>query len=373
MKRNVQDPVLGAFDLPGGIKSVAQRDVTTTANQALLMINGDWFLKRASAMARNVKSEPFNSEEELISHLHQMAFGKKPEPAEIKLFSEFLNTQEKRIAAEADSHNQTFIGQITQKTGDAIKLGKGSKLASLSVGPAKSLPAADLTIEAVVQLDSIYENASVNTIAAHWTGNSKQQGWSFGVTSQKSAYKPRNLILQLVGDNKQGKLTYEVVASNLHLELHKPYYVTAAINIADTSEQGITFYVKELFSEKPLQTVSVKHSVVGNYRPDYNFVLGGREKTSGSRWTGLLDNVRLSKAALTSEQLLINQPEKQSDATVGFWQFNDENSLLKNQVAGDLKILPPSETSLGASNARQQALVDLCHVLLNSNEFLYLD
>ncbi|QDT77370.1 Planctomycete cytochrome C [Gimesia maris] len=373
MKRNVQDPVLGAFDLPGGIKSVAQRDVTTTANQALLMINGDWFLKRASAMARNVKSEPFNSEEELISHLHQMAFGKKPEPAEIKLFSEFLNTQEKRIAAEADSHKQTFIGQITQNTGDAIKLGKGSKLASLSVGPAKSLPAVDLTIEAVVQLDSIYENASVNTIAAHWTGNSKQQGWSFGVTSQKSAYKPRNLILQLVGDNKQGKLTYEVVASNLHLELHKPYYVAAAINIADTSEQGITFYVKELFSDKPLQTVSVKHSVVGNYRPDYNFVLGGREKTSGSRWTGLLDNVRLSKAALTSEQLLINQPEKQSDATVGFWQFNDENSLLKNQVAGDLKILPPSETSLGASNARQQALVDLCHVLLNSNEFLYLD
>ncbi|MCA9016295.1 MAG: DUF1553 domain-containing protein, partial [Planctomycetaceae bacterium] len=373
MKRNIQDPVLGAFDLPGGIKSVAQRDVTTTANQALLMINGDWFLQRAGAMARALKARSFASDRELITYLHQMTYGNKPEPAELDLLMGFLDTQEKRIKAEADSQQQTFVGQITQTTGEAVKLGKGSTLTSLQVASSKSLPDQDFTIEAFVQLESVYDNATVNTIASQWTGNNKQQGWSLGVTSLKSAYKPRNLILQLVGNNKEGKLTYEVVPSNLHLELNKPYYVAATVKISETDAPGIQFYVKELFSDKPLQSVSVKHNVISDYRPENALVLGGRDKTSGSKWNGLLDNVRLSGAALSREELQIQDGAKQPAAAIAFWQFNTQSGLLKNSLADALHILPPSETSLGASSARHQALADLCHVFLNSNEFLYLD
>tara|TARA_R110002095_G_scaffold161803_1_gene140243 strand:+ start:33402 stop:36650 length:3249 start_codon:yes stop_codon:yes gene_type:complete len=373
MKRNVQDPVLGAFDLPGGIKSVAQRDVTTTANQALLMINGDWFLKRANAMARSLKAKSFASDQEMITYLHKMTYGKNPKPAEVELLSGFLKSQEKRIKAEADNQQQTFIGQITQTTGEAVKLGKGSTLSNLHVAKSKSLPTQDFTIEAYVQLESIYENAAVSTIASQWTGSNKQRGWSLGVTSQKSAYKPRNLILQLVGNNKAGKLTYEVVPSNLHLELNKPYYVAATVKISETGAPGIQFYVKELFSKKPLQSVSVKHNVISDYRPENNLVLGGRDKTSGSKWNGLLDNVRLSNAALSQEELLIQDGAKKSDSTIAFWQFNTKSGLLKNSLANALHILPPSETSMGASDARHQALADLCHVFLNSNEFLYLD
>ncbi|MFH1303141.1 MAG: DUF1553 domain-containing protein, partial [Planctomycetota bacterium] len=257
MKRNVQDPVLGVFDLPGGIKSVAQRDVTTTANQALLMINGEWFLKRANAMARSLKTKSFADDQELVTYLHKMTFGKTPEPAEVELLSGFLKTQQKRIEAEKDTQQQTFIGQITQTSDEAAKLGKGSTLSKLHVASSKTLPDQDFTIEAFVQLESVYDNATVNTIASQWTGNNKDQGWSLGVTSLKSAYKPRNLILQLIGNNKSGKRAYEVVPSNLHLELNKPYYVAASIKISETGDTGIQFYVKELFSEKPIQSVSV--------------------------------------------------------------------------------------------------------------------
>lgn len=373
MKRNVQDPVLGAFDLPGGIKSVAQRDVTTTATQALLMINGDWFLKRAQAMARSLKGKSFANERELLTYLYKMTYGKTPESAQVDLLAGFLEMQEKRIKAEADTQEKTFVGQITQKADEAVKLGKGSTLTSLQVAASKSLPDQDFTIEAYVQIESIYDNATVNTIASQWTGNNKQQGWSLGVTSQKSAYKPRNLILQLVGNNKAGNLAYEVVASNLHLELHKPYYVAATVKISETGPAGIQFYVKELFSKKPLQSVSVKHNVVSDYRPGNDFVLGGRDKTSGSKWNGLLDNVRLSGSALSREELLIHTAGKKPDSTIAFWQFNKQSGLLKNSLADTLHILPPSEASLGASSARHQALADLCHVFLNSNEFLYLD
>ncbi len=373
MKRNVQDPVLGAFDLPGGIKSRAQRDVTTTATQALLMLNGDWFLKRANAMARSLKSKSFDNDQELVTYLHKMTYGKTPEPAEVEMLTGFLKTQEQSIKAKAENQTKSFVGQITQTTGEAVKLGKGSTLSSLHVPASKTLPDQDFTIEAYVQLESIYENAAVNTIASQWTGNTKTRGWSLGVTSLKSAYKPRNLILQLVGNNKAGKLTYEVVASNLHLELNKPYYVAATVKISEAGTPGIQFYVKELFSEKPLKSVSVKHKVISDYRPDNQFVLGGRDKTSGSKWNGLLDQVRLSGSALSSEELLINSSEKKPASTIGWWQFNTKSGLLKNSIADALHLLPPSEASMGTNNARQQALADLCHVMLNSSQFLYLD
>jgi len=127
-----------------------------------------------------------------------------------------------------------------------------------------------------------------------------------------------------VGNNKAGNLTYEVVPSNLHLELDKPYYVAASVKISETGESGIQFYVKELFSKKPLQSVSVKHNVISDYRPENEFVLGGRAKTSGSKWNGLLDNVRLSRAALSQDELLINDSGKKLASTIAFWQFNKQ-------------------------------------------------
>lgn len=373
MKRNVQDPVLGAFDLPGGIKSVAQRDVTTTANQALMMINGKWFLSRANALAALANSKSFADDRELVTYLHQAVYGKKPKQTEIDLLTGFLKIQQKRIAAEADRQVQSYLGQLTQTTGDAIKLGNGSPHQRLRIPYSKSLPDQDFTIEAYVQLESVYENAAVNTIASQWTGSTKNKGWSFGVTSQKSAFRPRNLILQLAGNNASGTLTYEVVPSNLHLELNKPYYVAASVKISETDLLGIHFYVKELFSEKPLQCVSVKHKVVGDYRPANDLVLGGRDNKSGSSWHGLLDQVRLSNAALSQNELLYLQPEKTLASVIGFWQFDSQNGLLKNSVTDKLHIVPSSESSSKPKSARQQALADLCHVLFNSNQFLYLD
>lgn len=372
MKRNVQDPVLGAFDLPGGIKSVAQRDVTTTANQALMMINGKWFLSRANALAVSLNSKSFANDHELVAYLHQVVYGKKPKQSEVEILSDFLKTQQNRIASEIDRQQQSSLSQITQTTGDAIKLGTESPHQKLRIPYSKSLPDQDFTIEAYVQLESIYESAAVNTIASQWTGSTKQKGWSFGVTSQKSSFRPRNLILQLVGHNSSGTLTYEVVPSNLHLELNKPYYVAASVKISETGASGIHFYVKELFSEKPLQSVSVKHKVVNGYRPSNDLVLGGRDNKSARIWRGLLDNVRLSNAALSQKELLYQQPEKAVASVIGFWQFNPQNGILKNSVADTLHIIPASESSKPKS-ARQQALADLCHVLFNSNQFLYLD
>ena len=49
--RNTPEPLMRAFDAPDGFTSTAQRDQSTTATQALTLMNGDWSLQRAEALA----------------------------------------------------------------------------------------------------------------------------------------------------------------------------------------------------------------------------------------------------------------------------------------------------------------------------------
>ena len=44
--RNSRDPFLAVFDSADPFFSTPQRNVTTTPNQALLMLNGPWALER---------------------------------------------------------------------------------------------------------------------------------------------------------------------------------------------------------------------------------------------------------------------------------------------------------------------------------------
>ena len=95
-------------------------------------------------------------------------------------------------------------------------------------------------------------------IAGQWNGDKQDQpGWALGVTGERSQYEPLNLILQLAGKSRRGRATggYEVIASNLRLELHKVYYVAVAVDLRDTSERGVTFWLKDVGDmDAPLRT-----------------------------------------------------------------------------------------------------------------------
>lgn len=220
-------------------------------------------------------------------------------------------------------------------------------------------------------LRSLYPDATVRTIAAQWDSDTLHPGWSFGVTSEKSKYEPRNLILQLVGNPAKGGAGYEVVASDLRPELDKPYYVAASVKIGDTSPKGITFYMKDLSREDaPLQVAQVEHKVDGHYKSSDALTLGGRDRTNRHFWDGLIDDFRLSAAALGPDELLVGDSET-NDAAVGYWQFEKERFF--HDASGNENNLQAAIVSSGSDDPRTAALVDFCHVLLNSNEFLYVD
>jgi hypothetical protein len=355
VSRNVPDPLLAAFDAADGFNSMPARNVTTTATQALLLINGAWTLSRAESFARRLGSAPRDA---VVDRAYRIAFGRPPGDDERRAAMEFLRRSD-RTASPADA---PLTRTMPHRGGQALLVRGDHAEDRLRLPPDPSLPSGDFTVEAIVQLDSLYDTAEVRVIASRWNGSQDRPGWSFGVTSKKSMVQPQNLILQLVGDGG-----YEVVASDLRVELHKTYYVGAAARLA---ERSVTFWAWDLTdAEASLRSASVRTKVGGPIVSTAALVIGGRDGQASHGWDGLIDEVRLSEAALAPDQLLVHEGAA-AGAAVGHWKFEETPGVTADST-GRRPPLKRAETPRAAGP--DAALVDFCHTLLNADEFIYVD
>jgi hypothetical protein len=371
--RNIREPLMEVFDAPENFQSTPQRNVTTTATQALLMLNSPYMLKQAQQFAARLHKEGHSNDEALVGAAIRHTFGRNAAPDEIRLGVEFLTQQTQRIQPAKLAAFDT--GKMPFREGQAIALTPAGPHPRLHANPSPILPKADFTLEAIVLLRSVYDDGMVRTIAAHWNGDAKSTGWSFGVTSKKSAYKPQVLVLQLWGENAKGKVEYEPIFSGLHIALGKPYYVAVAVDMDQTGEAGVTLYAKDLSNdEEPLQKDTALHKIVKLPPPPARFTIGAPDGKLSRNWDGLIDDVRLSAGALREGQLLLTS-DRLLKETAGFWQFEPNPGLLKDSSPHGLDLVragaPPGAAT--AQDIRRLALVDFCQVLLNANEFLYVD
>ena len=367
--RNAQDPVLAKFDAPDGFRSTSERTVTTTPTQSLLMINGDWMLKRARAFAKSLAEKDAATKDELINKAFERVYGRLASSDERAAAVKFMAAQREQVSASREAVASKSIHFPDRKGGLAI--GTASKLAPWLATSKEGLPTADFTVEAYILLNSLYEDAAVRTIVSHWDSNNAHPGWALGVTSAKSSYQPRNLILQLVGNTSGGQIKYEVIASNLRPELNKPYYAAVSVKLAETGKPGIKFYLKDLSKpDAPLQTAQVAHSVVTAIRSERKLAVGGRDSSAQHQWDGLIDDVRISTAALSVDKLSLNDASD-GKSVAAHWKFEGDD--LGQDTSDSVNHLTRAGESATRLSPEQSALVDFCHVLLNSNEFLYVD
>jgi hypothetical protein len=100
--RNNRDRLLDAFDQPESFCSVADRNATTTATQALIMINGEWPLKRAKAMAARLRREATTADPgALVEAAYRLAWARSPKPDERDSALELITRTEAQ-ASEAE-------------------------------------------------------------------------------------------------------------------------------------------------------------------------------------------------------------------------------------------------------------------------------
>jgi len=94
VRRNARYPMMEAFDMPDTHESCPRRDVTTTAPQALTMLNDRVSLAWAQAFAARALAA-----KDPVDHAFRLAYSRPPDGWEKDTVATFLNKQQSVIAA----------------------------------------------------------------------------------------------------------------------------------------------------------------------------------------------------------------------------------------------------------------------------------
>jgi mono/diheme cytochrome c family protein len=380
--RNSRDPVLDVFDAPLWFSSASSRDITTTPVQSLLLLNSPFLLRRGDALAQRIIRDLPGADrtDERIQRLYGLLYGRGPTPAELARARAFL-TQQARTTANGPAKATTGLVEekIANRDGQAIAFAKDHAAPLIAAGTAGLDLSRGFTIEAVVVPRSVDDGATVRTIAALGSTDKTQPSWRFGITGVKSRRSPMVLVLQAFGPLRDGTHGEAVAFSGLRVEMNKPYFVSAAIKYASKDQPGeVTFSIKDLANDdEQLRSDTVASALLPLPVLQAPLSLGGEKGPSTRAYHGALDDVRFSNAPLPNAKLLFNS-EDAAATTVGFWRFEGRTGLLKDSSGQghDLSVAPAKGS--GAAGAAQTtpkdpAFAALCHALLNSSEFLYLE
>jgi hypothetical protein len=102
-KRNLRYPLLDIFDLPDLHNSCPQRSTTTTAPQALALLNGEFMLTQAQHWSGRLLSEHGSDLRSLVRAALAESFSRTASDEQLRLADEFLARQTAAIARSGDA------------------------------------------------------------------------------------------------------------------------------------------------------------------------------------------------------------------------------------------------------------------------------
>jgi len=375
--RNNRDPLADVFDAPQWFSSASSRDVTTTPIQSLLLLNSPFMLKRGEALAARATKEAPDDEAAQVRRVYQILFARPPSADEAGRAAAFLKevrAQKPTVAVTAALANDFQPEKVPFRDGQGAHLDAAHRKPFLAPGATDADLAKGFTIEGVIVPRTVSDTGSVRVIAAQ-VGKGKTDGyWQFGVTGLKSRRAPRVLVLQAHGPLLDGTFGEAVQFSNLRIEMNKPYYASAAVRYADKNGPGeVSFTLKDLANDdEPLLHDRVVTNLTGVRTATQPIQLGGKGADRESSFHGVIDDLRLSAGALTDQDLLYSNEDNRPSA-LGFWRFENKTGTLRDSsgkgrdlAVGAVKA--PADAKSGAT-----PLAALCHALLNSSEFLYVE
>ncbi len=99
VRRNSRYPLFHAFDMPDTHESCARRTVTTTAPQALSLLNDKIVLRAAESFANRVLKQATSDVNKQIATAYRLAFSREPDQAERAMALDFLQKQSALVKA----------------------------------------------------------------------------------------------------------------------------------------------------------------------------------------------------------------------------------------------------------------------------------
>ena len=375
--RNNRDPLADVFDAPQWFSSASSRDVTTTPIQSLLLLNSPFMLKRGEALAARATKEAPDDEAAQVRRVYEVLFARQPsaaEAAQATAFHKEIKAQKPTVAVTAALANDFQPEKVPFRDGQGAHLDAAHRKPFLAPGATDADFAKGFTIEGVIVPRTVSDTGAVRVIAAQ-VGQAKTDGyWQFGVTGLKSRRAPRVLVLQAHGPLLDGTFGEAVQFSNLRIEMNKPYYASASVRYADKNGPGeVAFTLKDLANDdEPLLHDRVATNLAGVRTATQPIQLGGKNADRESSFHGVIDDLRLSAGALADQDLLYSNEDVRPSA-LGFWRFENKTGTLRDSSGKGRDLAVGAVKTTAAPKSGATPLAALCHALLNSSEFLYVE
>ncbi|MSV29919.1 MAG: DUF1501 domain-containing protein [Bryobacterales bacterium] len=131
VRRNDPYPMLSAIDFPDSHDSCSRRNRTTTAPQALTLLNGKLTAEWARHFAGRVLDQAAGDPARLVEAAYSLAYSRLPDPWEKDTAQTFLARQADIIAAQAAAGSAAPVPDVAAAAGDAPSRARAAALVGL--------------------------------------------------------------------------------------------------------------------------------------------------------------------------------------------------------------------------------------------------
>ena len=358
MKRGLLPPMMTTFDLCDATLSCGQRDVTTVPTQALALLNNNFVHGRSEHLARSIVASSKTTESQ-IKQVWTRILKRAPTPEELLLAHRHLNVQRDEFSG---------LGTVAEQVHDQLALHLRADAAT---------PGRDDLVESLTDLSGNGHHAT--------QPNTDQQPKlnRNGFGSQPTIEFSRRSFMHITGQPvERQSMTFICVVNDHgppgHREIisnwNRQQNVRTSIFFGLTKENTVRFC--DVFNDagqipdrgKPFvlsavngpQLSAVYHNGrVLRSRPqplytrklDTPWVIGQQGNINGEYWQGGIAEIRVYRGALDGK----------------------ERRAVERELARRYQIKLKEPGKEDRRTPGLLALASLCHVLLNSNEFIFVD
>jgi Protein of unknown function (DUF1553)/Protein of unknown function (DUF1549)/Planctomycete cytochrome C len=368
-KRGLLPPMMTTFDLCDSTQSCGKRDITTVPTQALTLMNNSFVHNRSNKIARDILDNQSDQPSQ-VRKLWIKVYGREPETDEIKLALHHLSVQTKRFKQVEYQQAKELVKNI-ENVNDSLVL--------------------HLRSDQGVKTDStgrvsLWEDQSGHNHHA-WQSDIKHQPQFKNNTlngQQFLSFDGKGRFFHLKGSllknqectiiavvNDKGTPGHRTILSNwngtagnsttsLFLGLTAKETVRFSDNFSNAGlikKRNNPFIITAINSNSQSsvftnsQEISSRDSSLSFRNLSTDWVIAQQGNINGEFWNGDIAEIRVYSKALTTEERLSVEREISRHHTIAL------NVINKSQI----------------HTPALRAFESLAHVLLNSNEFLYVD
>ncbi|MEX1233228.1 MAG: DUF1549 domain-containing protein [Planctomycetaceae bacterium] len=367
-KRSLLPPLMTTFDFADTTLPCGERDVTTVAPQALALLNNEFVHQQSQALAARVHAQNASDVTEQVKHVWKLALGRDPSTREVGAGIEHLKKQTQAFTEKlsSESDESKILADVLPVTDGLVlnlradqgtELDGEGRVIGWNDGSGKDHHARQ---ENAAQRPIFVRNAISHQPAIRFDGERRflqlagqvvtsQQHTIIAVANDRGTDQHREIFSNWNGSGGNSttsiflgttgkasvRFSDDFAPAGEVVEGNRPFVLTA---VADHHDALVYQNAAPLMKKgRPLASRNLTTP----------YVIGQQGNIDGEYWTGDV-----------AELLVFDRPLSDRELR-HVWRYLE--------LRYELKLTPPPK------DPAQLALESLCHVLLNTNEFLYVD